>query len=246
MKSYSEFAVQTGLLLPSLRTPLAGLEYYGQSRPAHETGSDFFDFLALDSHSLICSIGEVNGSGISASFTQASLQAFLRGMTRDRRGSLATTIGNLNRVMYEISPDSFYASLFYAWIDPIRGQMQYVNAGHESVLLLSRTGPHVRRLENTGTVVGLSLRVSYRQRTVDVAPGDLLLAMSDGVTEALREEEILALLDEHAQARPVDLVNHLLDAAGGVADCTAIAVRIKGPAANLVLEADAELTCTAA
>jgi phosphoserine phosphatase RsbU/P len=245
--SYSEFAVHSGFLSPSLRTQLAGLDYYGQSRPVRETGSDFFDFLPVDRQSLVCSIGKMTGSGISASFTMASLQAFLRDMTRHHRGSMASIVGDLNRILYEISPESFYASLFYAWIDPVRGQLHYVNAGHGPVLLLGQTTPRVRRLENTGTVLGLSLRVSYRQRTIDVASGDLLLAVTEGVSDALPEEEIIRLLDSNAQARPVDLVNEVLDAASGVADCTAIAVRVKGAATSRLFESDAaEVACTAA
>ncbi len=56
-------------------------DYYGESRPVGETTWDFFEFSPLDRQHLVCSIGRVNGKGIAASFTMASLQAFLRGIT---------------------------------------------------------------------------------------------------------------------------------------------------------------------
>jgi sigma-B regulation protein RsbU (phosphoserine phosphatase) len=243
---YSGIAVHSGFFSPSLSTQLAGLDHYGESRPARDTGCDFFDFVPVD-RSLVCSIGKVNGSGITTSFTLAGLQAFLRGLTRHHRGGLAAIVRDLNRTMYEISPNNFYASLFYAWIDTARGRLHYVNAGHGTVLLLSRTNPRLRRMENTGTVLGLSLRVGYDQRTLDLEPGDLLLAVTDGVTDALSDEEIVRILDDHAQARPIDLVNQVLDDASGLEDCTALAVRFKGRAATPVIEDDAvELVCTAA
>jgi serine phosphatase RsbU (regulator of sigma subunit) len=243
---YSNFAAPSAFLSSYLRTPLAGLDHYAESRPTREAGHDFFDFLAMDRVSLVCSIGKANGTGISASFAMASLQAFLRGLTRHHRGSLAAIVNDLNRTIYEISPDSFYASLFYAWLDAGHGRLHYVNAGHGPVLLLSQDGTRVRRLENTGTVLGLSLRVGYRRRTVDLESGDLLVAVTDGVTEALREEEIVGLLQEHADSRPVDLVNRLLDAASG-GECTAMAVRFKGPAAATLFESsETELALSAA
>jgi hypothetical protein len=243
---YSEFAVSPAIRSPYIRTQLAGLDHYAESRPARDAGRDFFDFLAVDRSSLVCSIGSASGSGVGASFTMASLQAFLRGLTRHHRGSLAAIVDDLNRTIYEISPDSFYASLFYGWVDAARGRLHYVNAGHGPVLLADRNGARVRRLENTGTVLGLSLRMGYRRRTVDLEPGDLLLALTDGVTDALPEEEIVGVLREHAQERPVDLVNRLLDAASNVEESTALAVRFKGPASAPLFESSAELALSAA
>lgn len=226
---------------------MAGLDYYGECRPAHETSWDFYEFIPLHHQSLVCSLGRINGKGISATFTMASMQAFLRSLTRHHRGSFAGVVRDLNRTVYEIAPDSFYASLFYAWIDPARAQLHYVSAGHGPVLLIRPGDPHVRWLENTGTVLGLSLRVDFRQRTVDLRAGDVLLAMTDGVTEVLREEEIVALLDQGADMPPVDLVQHVLDAAHGADDRTALAVRFKGREETPLFEVEAaELVCSAA
>ena len=163
--SYSDFAVSPAFLSPYLRAQSGGLDHYAESRPAGGSGRDFFDFLADGHGGLVCSIGKASGCGITASFTMASLQAFLRGLTRHHRGSLAEIVSDLNRTIYEISPDSFYASLFYAWVDSARGRLDYVNAGHGPVLLVSQDGSRVRHLENTGSVLGLSLRGGYRRRT---------------------------------------------------------------------------------
>jgi serine phosphatase RsbU (regulator of sigma subunit) len=230
-----------------LRTHRADVDYYGECRPARETAWDFFEFIPVDRHSLVCSLGRINGEGISAAFTMASLQAFLRSLTRHHRGSFAGVVRDLNRTVYEIAPDSFYASLFYAWIDPDRAQLHYVSAGHSPVLLIRPGEPHVRRLENTGTVLGLSLRVDFRQRTLDLQPGDLLLAMTDGVTDMLREEELLQIVDRRAGIRPFELVRHVLDAVRGNDDRTALAVRFQGRAEAPLFEVEAaELAYTAA
>jgi sigma-B regulation protein RsbU (phosphoserine phosphatase) len=230
-----------------LRTQPAGLDYYGECRPARETAWDFFEFIPVDHQSLVCSLGRISGRGVSAAFTMASLQAFLRSLTRHHRGSFAGVVRDLNRTIYEIAPDSFYASLFYAWIDPERAQLHYVSAGHGPVLLIRPGDPHVRRLENTGTVLGLSLRVAFRQRSVDLEPGDLLLAMTDGVTDLLREREVLEIVNRGSGVRPADLVRHVLDAASGPDDRTALAVRLQKRAEMPLIEVEAaELACSAA
>ncbi len=210
-----------------VRTPLPGIDYYGESRPASETSWDFFEFLSLDSQCLVCSIGKVNGAGIAARFTMASLQAFLHSLTRHHRGSIAAIVRDLNRAVCEISPESFYASLFYGWIDRARCRMHYVSAGHAPVLLVGQDGVRVQRLENTGTVVGLSLRVGFHQRTVDIENGDLLIAASDGVTDCLPEAEILRLASKQPRPRPVDVVREMLDAARSGVDRTGLAVRFR-------------------
>ncbi len=245
--SYSAPAIHTGPV-PTSRAHIPGLDYYGECRPARETAWDFFEFLPIHRTSLVCSLGRITGQGSSAAFTMASMQAFLRNLTRHHRGSFAGVVRDLNRLVYEISPDSFHASLFYAWIDPERGQLQYVSAGHGPVLLIRPGERRIRRLEHTGAVLGLSLRVEFRQRAIDMHPGDLLLAMTDGVADTVREEEICEHLCRRPGARPVDIVGAVLDSARGAEDRTALAVRLQARAEDRMFESEAleELACSAA
>jgi sigma-B regulation protein RsbU (phosphoserine phosphatase) len=230
-----------------LHTPSVGLEYYGECRPAREASWDFYEFIPAEERSLVCSLGRIHGQGVSAALTMVSLQAFLRSLTRSHRGSFADLVEDLNRTVYEIAPDSFYASLFYAWIDPERSRLHYVSAGHGPALLIRTGQPRVLRLENTGTVLGLGPRVEFRQRAAPLQSGDLLLAMTDGVADVLPESEVLEIVDGCTGARPVDLVRQILDAARGSEDRTAVAVRVRGRAAKEMFELRAEesMACVA-
>lgn len=243
--SYSERAIHPGLF-PYNRAQIAGIDYYGECRPAREMAWDFFEFLPLECRNLVCSLGRITGQGITAAFTMASLQAFLRNLTRHHRGSFAAIVRDLNRAIYEISPDSFYASLFYAWIDADRAQLHYVSAGHGPVLLIRPGDPRVRRLEYTGTVLGLSLRCEFRERTVGLEAGDLLLAMTDGIADTVREEQILEVVRKRADRRPVEIVSEVLDSACGSQDRTALAVRYFGRGEARLIETEEELACSAA
>jgi serine phosphatase RsbU (regulator of sigma subunit) len=90
-------------------------------------------------------------------------------------------------------------------------------------------------------VLGLSLRVNYRQRSVPVEPGDLLIAASEGVTDSVREDEILRIAKRQRQSRAVRIVREILDSTQPVRDRTVVAVRIQGRR-EAVFQAGAEVS----
>jgi phosphoserine phosphatase RsbU/P len=110
-------------------------------------------------------------------------------------------------------------------VDPHRREVRYVSAGHEAPLLLRRRTGRVQRLASTGTLLGLTGRTVYEQRTIGVDPGDVLVAFTDGVTEALdaqgrewSESGVLNVLRRCEYARSSELVAEILQSAGRFAD----------------------------
>jgi phosphoserine phosphatase RsbU/P len=200
--------------------PIKGLDYYGECHPVGEVGSDFFDFTVPDSSSLLLSIGDVSGKGVPAAIVMAGLQASVRALGLGPRNEICALVRDLNRMVCRLSPDNFYATMFYARIDSVRRQMQYVNAGHEPPLLVRKRNQAVVRLESTGTVVGLSTRSGYSQRTIPIEPGDVLVAATDGVMEALyaegrdvHEQVVFSAVRDHPGASSSDLAAHIFRAA---------------------------------
>lgn len=236
-----------------LRTVIQGLDYYGECQPAGGAGRDFFDFVPLGKRALAVSLGDVSGTGISSAIMRSGLQAFLRGLIADRRGDVPSVVQELNRTIYEVSPDDFYATLFYARIDPLRWQLQYASAGHEPALLIRREATRAHRLERTGTVLGLSGRTAYGQRTVVLEPGDLLVAFTDGVAgvidaggRELCDAGVLGVVRRHPDARASEIagqileeVSRLTDRSGQAADRTVVVVRFTGALGNGAGEAHA-------
>jgi phosphoserine phosphatase RsbU/P len=150
----------------------------------------------------------------------SGLRAFLREFTGSRFAGISQLVEALNRTTCEICPEEFWATLFYAEIDPLRHRLQYVNAGHEPALLVRVQAGRVHRLESTGTVLGLTSRTGYRQRFVKMEPGDVLVAFTDGVLEPaedrerqLRETNILDIMRSHPHASAHELVARIMDAA---------------------------------
>jgi sigma-B regulation protein RsbU (phosphoserine phosphatase) len=121
----------------------------------------------------------------------ASLQASLRGQAIAGATDLAELMGNVNRLVYDASAENRYATFFYAQYDATTRVLTYVNAGHNPPIILHKTGDewHLTRLEVGGAVVGLLRNFPYGQAQVTMEPGDVLVAFTDGISEAMNPNE---------------------------------------------------------
>jgi len=205
-------------LMPHHLPRVDGLDYYGECRPARELGGDFYDFIPRQ-ESLIVSLGDVSGHGIGSAMIMSSLQTSLRSLSERECGGVSGVIERLNRIIYEITPDNVYPTLFYGRIDPLRRRLEYVSAGHEPALLVRKHAVRVDRLESTCTVLGFSVRPTYKYRTVALEPGDLMVLFTDGITEAvdgngreLWDTGVLQIVRDHIDARATDLVGEIMEA----------------------------------
>ena len=174
-------------LFPQQLPSIAGLDYFAVCRPAFRVGGDYYDFLALGEGKLGIAIADVSGKGIAAALMMASLQASLRGQLLHGNGELGRLMAGINRLMYETSEMDRYATFFYAEYDPGRHSLAYVNAGHNAPMLCRRREAswEVERLEAGGPVVGLLPDASFEQAALDLKTGDLLVAFTDGISEAM-------------------------------------------------------------
>jgi sigma-B regulation protein RsbU (phosphoserine phosphatase) len=181
--------VQRGFLNGAMKG-LTGLDYDGESKPAAAVGGDFFDFLPASHGSLVLSIGDVTGKGVPAALVMAGLQASVRTLARSRDLDLCGVINELNRLLWDMSPTNMFATIFYARIEISANRLTYVNAGQEPALLIRPGSGQVWRLSSTATVLGLSLRCAYRENTIEFRPGDILVAFTDGISEACDRKEV--------------------------------------------------------
>jgi phosphoserine phosphatase RsbU/P len=174
-------------LFPQTFPTLPGIQCAGYCRPARGVGGDYYDFLQLAGGTLGIAIGDVSGKGIAAALLMASLQASLRGQALAGIHDLAALMKNVNRLVYETSTSNRYATFFYGEYDPAGRRLRFVNAGHNPPLILR--GDYVIRLEAGGPVVGLLPAACYGQDEFVLQPGDVFVAFTDGISEALNERE---------------------------------------------------------
>jgi phosphoserine phosphatase RsbU/P len=173
-------------LLPQAAPVVPGLDCAGACRPALGVGGDYYDFIDLPEGRLGVAIGDVSGKGIPAALLMAALRASLRGQTIGRPQALAELMANLNRLIYDASPSNRYATFFYAEYEPVTRRLSYVNAGHNAPMVFqpSRDGAPLR-LTTGGPVIGLLPDVAFEQGELTLEPGDVIVAFTDGISEAM-------------------------------------------------------------
>lgn len=178
-------------LFPQKLPQVNGLDFAGYCRPAQGVGGDYYDFIHLATGSLGIAVGDVSGKGIAAALMMASLQASLRGQTINPCDTLAEMIRHINGLVFEASSANRYATFFYAQYDPLSRKLRYVNAGHNPPLLRRKKGDGYEflRLEEGGTVIGLFPNSPYKEAEIELQSGDILVAFTDGISEAMNHAE---------------------------------------------------------
>jgi serine phosphatase RsbU (regulator of sigma subunit)/predicted enzyme related to lactoylglutathione lyase len=182
-------------LFPQTLPPLNTLDYAGVCIQARHVGGDYYDFLSLGNQRLGLVIGDIAGKGIAAALLMANLQANLRSQFALARDEPQLFLQSVNRLFFQNTTDSAYATLFFADYDDDARCLRYANCGHLCAILLRRSG-EIERLHATATVLGLF--EEWHSPTVEcqLAPGDIFALYTDGVTESFNESE-----EEFGEAR---------------------------------------------
>jgi sigma-B regulation protein RsbU (phosphoserine phosphatase) len=231
-------------LFPQRLPEIQGVRLAGFCRTVFGVGGDYYDAIELDGGRLGLAIGDVSGKGISAALLMASLRACLRTMTSTTSGELPQLMAHLNRLIYEASAINRYATFFFGVFDPAARRFDYVNAGHNPPVLLrkSANGYEHIRLDCGGPVIGLLPQASYEQGSLLFHPGDLLVAYTDGISEAmnLADEEwgegaMILAAQQASDETAEDVVKAIFEAAGVFAggasqhdDMTILVMRCSG------------------
>jgi sigma-B regulation protein RsbU (phosphoserine phosphatase) len=207
---------------PTARPRIAGLDYYSDWRPARGLTGDYLDYFELPEGNLGLAIGDVAGKGLAAALLTSSLHSLARALRHYQHGSLSELTAAIDGLFYEVCPDSSYATMFVARYDPARRFLHYVNAGHEPPVVLRKTVTGYRpvALEPTGPVIGMLRKSSFQEAVVSLAPGDLLVAYTDGLCETTnaRGEEwgfrrMLATIQACTYRKARDIVERVLETA---------------------------------
>ncbi len=231
-------------LFPKPVSELESLEVHGFCRPARTVSGDYYDFLSASSHKLILAVGDISGKGISAALLMATIHSAVRAYSVESlpqmrepvavgavagAGRVMATwpegievspgalLGLLNHQLYESTPAEKYATLFLGIYDGRTHHLTYSNGGHLPPILIGKDGS-VRRLEAGGTVVGLFDGMTYEEGSVEMHPGEIFLAYSDGVTEPendfgeFGEQRLIDLVRDN-RGEPLPLISQLVTTA---------------------------------
>jgi serine phosphatase RsbU (regulator of sigma subunit)/pSer/pThr/pTyr-binding forkhead associated (FHA) protein len=165
------------------RAPLVpGYELAGVTSPCRTVGGDYYDYFTRSDGKLVFLIADVAGKGMPAALLVMNLQARIQALA-ETADDLGRTIGRLNRMIKDVCPSNRFITCFLALLDPATGLMQWANAGHEPGVVLRRSG-RIERLGAGGPPLGLFIEITHGTGMTTMEPGDRLLLVTDGVTEA--------------------------------------------------------------
>jgi len=219
-------------LFPRAISDLESLEVHGACLPARTVSGDYYDFLPYGANRMGIAVGDISGKGISAALLMATIHSAVRAYEIGRMPAMtahlvaaggvssapthifearsggngefspAQVLSLLNHQLYRSTPAEKYATLFLGVYDGHSRAFTYSNAGHLPPIILGHDGSQ-QRLDTPGLVIGLFDDQGYEERTIDLAPGDIFLAFSDGVTEPeneygeFGEERLIEIVRDH-------------------------------------------------
>jgi serine phosphatase RsbU (regulator of sigma subunit) len=168
-------------LLPRDFSRIIFLEAAGVSEPCGEIGGDFFDLIPI--HTGLCTlvIADVSGKGPPAALQAAMVQGIVNAVSRNGP-DLPSLMSTLNECLLTRSAADRFVTAFAATLSS-SGRLYYCNGGHPSALWIPRDGS-VAELSEGGPLLSVFPECRYSQASVQLAPGDLLMMYTDGVTEA--------------------------------------------------------------
>ncbi len=179
-----EFARQVqSRLFPQKMPAMRTLQYTGGCIPAKTVGGDYYDFLELRPGRLGIVLADIAGKGVPGALLMANLQANLRSQYALAVDDLPRLLSSVNQLFFQSTDDSSYATLFFADYDDGARLLRYSNCGHLPPLLVRASG-HLERLSSNCMVLGMFEDWQSEIAKVKLAPGDILVLYTDGVTEA--------------------------------------------------------------
>jgi sigma-B regulation protein RsbU (phosphoserine phosphatase) len=201
--------IQAGLL-PEGPPAFSGIEIAVSHRASQMVGGDYYDFLPVQvdgREALLLVVADVEGKGAASALVMANVQATLHALA-DHVETLEKLPATINHKLLMGARSSAttggrmtkYLSMFLALVESGGRNLRYVNAGHVPPAVIRADG-RVEWLETGGMIVGLLPDIQFESGAVTLAPGDLMVACTDGITEAMD-----SVGTEFSRQRMADLV----------------------------------------
>ena len=235
-------------MLPRIFPPFPNrkeFDIFSIMEPAKEVGGDFYDFFFVDDDRLCFLIGDVSGKGVPASLFMAILK-FLLKTEALRQISPQEILLRVNNTLYPDNETCMFATVFCGILDVNTGKIEFANGGHNPPVLWTKDS-EVKFLDvNKGFVVGVFGDTSFKNESLMLARGDILLLYTDGVTEAMnpqgaffskeRLKDVLMDLEERDVKQVVYAVRRrierFVEGASQSDDITMLALRYNGREEN--------------
>ena len=160
------------------------LDFFALLEPAQDVGGDLYDAFMLDEHRLCFMIGDVSGKGVPASLFMALTKTLSKSLARRERVPLDHLLRLVNDEISRENPATMFVSVIIGIIDARSGEVELCNAGHNAPILLRAAGAPQELDGAGGPPLCVDEEFAYTPQRLKLQSGDILLFMTDGVSEA--------------------------------------------------------------
>lgn len=210
--------------------------------PALEVGGDFYDHYFIRKNRLCFCVGDVSGKGVPAALFMAVVKTTIRDYAFSGKSQTAEIAREANRELNRHNPAGMFCSLFIGILDIKSGLLVYTNAGHNPPLFMKNGHSFEFIRDKHGPVLGVFDEITYNEGTIQMEPGDVILAYTDGVTEAIGQrgdwysvEQLKKFLEGEKLHTPSEIVSavaedvaHFKGSEQQADDITLICLQYKG------------------
>ncbi len=161
---------------------------FGDMEPARNVGGDFFDVIPLEHDRVGLAIADVSDKGVPAALFMMSSRTLLKGAAIGS-SEPGDALREVNDMLCEKNESMMFVTLLYGIYDPASGKLTYANAGHNSPIVVHPDKSCDMLPLTDGIAIGVMPDLEYRQKTITLSPGDTLTFYTDGVTEAMNQNE---------------------------------------------------------
>jgi len=165
-------------------------EIYAEMHTAKEVGGDFYDYFFIDEKHLGFVIGDVSGKGVPASIYMAVSRTMLKAIASQLHDP-AECLQTVNSMLIPESDLTTFVTVFYGVLNTETGHVKYCNGGHNLPYHVKEDGSVVQ-VENTeGLLLGKIEPIQFQTKEIQLNPGDKIFLYTDGLTEAMNENDEL-------------------------------------------------------
>ena len=181
-------SIQQGLM-PAQPPPVEQFDIAGWNLSADQTGGDYFDWQTLPDGRVVVTLGDSTGHGIGPALLATACRAYSRAcfLSGDE---MTKVMDRINDLLVADLPSERFVTFVAAVLDPIRSQVQLLSAGHGPLLLYTAADLGIQNINPQGIPLGLLAGMPFESpQEIHLAPGDILLLVTDGFFEWANAED---------------------------------------------------------
>ncbi len=203
--------------IPNTAPDIPGWGFAAAWEAARQVSGDFYDFIPLRDGRWGLVIADVADKGVPAALFMAMSRTLLRAVAISHNEP-AITLERVNHLLFNDTSTDLFVTVFYGVLEPSTGKLSYAIAGHNPPMVYHSDTGDVEVLPGKGIALGILHEISLTQQEVILNAGDMVVAYTDGVTEAMQAdftewgmERFISTLEDVCQQPPDEVVSEVVD-----------------------------------